>query len=127
MADKHDLVEHKGSTLKLKGWVKRKLKDEVKKLKPASQQTEMTLETPTISQPRPLINHVHLLMHLWKNGDQSLVDRYLQQHSLTRHKLFQHILQAIIELAPAGSEERALLESLSNYMVGQGSSAQLTF
>ncbi|MDM8528575.1 DUF1156 domain-containing protein [Anaerolineales bacterium HSG24] len=127
LADKHDLVLHKGSTLKLKGWVKRKLKDEVKKLKPASQQNDIALETPTISQPRPLINHVHLLMHLWKNGDQLLVDRYLQQHSLTRHKLFHHLLQAIIELAPAGSEERAVLESISNYIVGQGGTAQLTF
>ena len=46
---------------------------------------------------------------------------------LARHALFARLLQALIELAPAGSEERALLESLSNHIaarVGVGPTRQ---
>jgi hypothetical protein len=31
-----------------------------------------------------------------------------------------HLLQALIELAAAGSEERAILESLSNHIAARG-------
>jgi hypothetical protein len=41
--------------------------------------------------------------------------------------LFHQLLQALIELAPAGSEERALLESISNHVVGRGKNLQLFF
>ena len=70
---------------------------------------------PDGSQP-PLIDQVHRLMHLWRAGDEAKVSAYLDDHGLKRHPLFARVLQALIELADAGSEERSLLESLSNYI-----------
>ena len=64
----------------------------------------------------PLIDKVHRLMHLWRAGDQVKVDEYLDMHGLGYNTLFGQLLQALIELAAAGSEERALLESISNHV-----------
>jgi hypothetical protein len=77
----------------------------------------------------PLIDQVHRLMHLWRAGDVTKVDAYLDARGLRRSPLFHQLLQALIELAPANSEERSLLESISNH-VGGGSLAigtQATF
>ena len=54
-------------------------------------------------------------MHLWRAGDQVKVDDYLDTRGLARNALFHRTLQALIELAAAGSEERSLLEALSNH------------
>lgn len=54
-------------------------------------------------------------MHLWRAGDQVKVDDYLDTHGLQRNALFNQLLQALIELAAAGSDERATLEALSNH------------
>ena len=70
--------------------------------------------------PVPLIDQVHKLMHLWKAGDQVRVNEYLDTRGLQRNALFHQILQAIIELAPAGTEERAILEALSNHAAAHG-------
>jgi putative DNA methylase len=72
-----------------------------------------------------LIDQVHRLMHLWKGGDVSKVNEYLDLRGLHRNPLFHHFLQALIELAPAGSEERALMESISNHVGGRQTSVQL--
>jgi hypothetical protein len=68
----------------------------------------------------PLIDHIHRLMHLWKGGDVHKVGEYLDEHGLRRHELFRRVLQPLIELAKPGSEERALLESLSNHIGAKG-------
>ncbi len=70
--------------------------------------------------PAPLIDQVHRLMHLWKVGDVSKVDEYLDVKGLGHNMLFHQLLQALIELAAVGSEERALLESISNHVVARG-------
>ena len=70
--------------------------------------------------PAPLIDQVHKLMHLWRAGDQVKVNEYLDSRGLPRNALFNQILQALIELAAEGSEERALLESVSNHAAGRG-------
>ena len=44
-----------------------------------------------------------------------------------RNALFHKLLQALIELAPAGSEERSLLESISNHVAGRGVTAPQLF
>ena len=44
------------------------------------------------------------------------VDEYLDSHALGYNTLFGHLLQALIELAGPGSDERALLESISNHV-----------
>ena len=70
--------------------------------------------------PAPLIDQAHKLMHLWRAGDQVKVNDYLDSRGLPRNALFNQILQALIELADEGSEERALLESVSNHTAGRG-------
>ena len=66
--------------------------------------------------PVPLIDQVHKLMQLWRGGDQGKVNGYIDERGLQRNALFAQILQALIELAEAGSEERSLLEALSNHV-----------
>src|SRR5207253_280054 len=70
--------------------------------------------------PVPLIDQIHRLMHLWKTGDVIKVDEYLEAKALRRNAPFHQLLQALIELAPAGSEESSLLESISNHVVARG-------
>ena len=67
----------------------------------------------------PLIDQIHRLMLLWKGGDVSKVNDYLDLRGLRRNPLFHQLLQALIELAPAGSEERSLMESISNHVGGR--------
>ena len=64
----------------------------------------------------PLVDCVHALMHRWKTGEQSRVDAYLEARGLWRHELFARVVQALIELADAGSDERATLESIQNHL-----------
>ena len=68
----------------------------------------------------PLIDQVHRLLQLWHAGDQVKVDDYLDTGGLLRNALFNRILQALIELADSGSEERSLLEALSNHVAARG-------
>ena len=58
-------------------------------------------------------------MHLWRAGEEARVNDYIDDNGLARHALFARLLQALIELATAGSEERALLESLSNHIAAR--------
>jgi len=72
----------------------------------------------------PLIDQVHRLMHLWKSGEVVKVNEYLDARALRQNKMFHHLLQALIELAPHASEERSLLESISNHVVARGVAPQ---
>ena len=72
----------------------------------------------------PLIDRVHKLMQLWKTGELSRVNGYLDARGLWRHELFARVVQALIELAEAGSEERALLESIQNHLRGHSFAPQ---
>ena len=86
-------------------------------LKPWGRRTAKSLghRTPD-GRPPPLIDQAHRLMRLWRAGDEAKVNDYLDDHGLKRHALFARVLQAVIELAPAGSEERTTLESISNHL-----------
>jgi adenine-specific DNA methylase len=95
-----------GSKVKLKSWNQRRGRS-------------LGIEAPG-GRPVPLIDRIHRLMHLWKGGDVHKVDDYLDEHGLRRHELFRRVLQSLIELAKAGSEERSLLESLSNHIGAKG-------
>ncbi len=95
-----------GNTIKLKAWHQRRAK-------------WLGLESPR-ERPVPLIDQAHRLMHLWRAGDEVKVNDYLDTRGLKRNALFVQLLQALIELAPAGSEERAILESLSNHIAAHG-------
>ena len=91
------------------------------KLKPYNrrQGRNLGLEAPG-GRPVPLIDQVHKLMHLWRAGDQVKVDDYLDTRGLQHNALFNQILQALIELAAAGSDERSILEALSNHVAARG-------
>jgi putative DNA methylase len=104
--------EGTGSKVKLKPWQQRKRKT-------------MGYEAAG-GRPIPLIDQVHRLMHLWKAGDVVKVDEYLDEKGLRRHALFHQLLQALIELADAGSDERALLESISNHVAARSGTDQLS-
>ena len=68
----------------------------------------------------PLIDQVHRLMQMWRVGDQVKVNDYLSTRGLQRNILFNQILQALIELAETGSDERSIMEALSNHLATQG-------
>ena len=68
----------------------------------------------------PLIDQVHKMMHLWRAGDQVRVNEYIDGRGLNRNALFNQLLQALIELAAAGSDERSILEALSNHLASRG-------
>ncbi len=91
-----------GSKVKLKSWNRRTGRN-------------LGLEGPG-GRPVPLIDQVHKLMQLWRGGDQGKVNGYIDERGLQRNALFAQILQALIELAEAGSEERSILEALSNHV-----------
>lgn len=68
--------------------------------------------------PIPLIDRVHRLMHLWKEGDVHKVDKYLDDNGLRQQELLKRLVQALIELSrkDGKSEELKILESLSNHI-----------
>ena len=74
----------------------------------------------------PLIDRVHRLMHLWRDGDVRKVDDYLDNYALRRHELFARLIQSLIELSEQGSDERVLLESLSNHLGAKAAMADTT-
>ena len=101
-----DATEDSGSKVKLKTWVQRKSRS-------------LGHEGPG-GRPVPLVDRVHCLMHLWKAGELAKVDDYLDNNGLRRQELFKRLLQSLVELSPHGSEERSLLESLSNHVQARG-------
>ncbi len=74
----------------------------------------------------PLIDRIHRLMHLWRDGDVRKVDDYLDNYALRRQELFVRLIQSLIELSEQGSDERALLESLSNHLGAKAAKADTT-
>ena len=110
--DDPDTELESGSKMKLKIWSHRRGKN-------------MGYEAPG-GAPVPLIDRVHRLMHLWHGGEVSKVDEYLDDNGLRRQELFERLLQSIIELSPGESEERALLESISNHIRSKGAPVSST-
>ncbi len=95
-----------GSRIKLKIWSQRNRR-------------AMGHEAPS-GRPIPLIDRVHRLMHLWRAGDVHSVDEYLDDNALRRQELFKRLVQSLIELSERASEERSILESLSNHIQSKG-------
>ena len=102
--DDGDAPPADGNKVTLKQWDKRRAKD---------------LGEPGTDGSQPaLIDRLHRLMRLWRAGDQGPVDRYLDRNGLKHHDLFAHLVQAVLELAERGTEERSLLESIQNHLRG---------
>ena len=95
-----------GNKVKLKTWKQRTAKS-------------MGYEAPG-GQPVPIIDRVHRLMLLWKDGDVAKVDEYLDDNGLRRNELFGRVLQSLIELSDPDTDERSILESISNHSYGKG-------
>ena len=95
-----------GAKVKLKAWDRRRGRN-------------LGLEGPG-GRPSPLIDQVHRLMRLWREGDQARVNDYLDSRGLQRNALFHQLLQALIELSDHGSEERSTLEAVSNHSAAHG-------
>jgi len=95
-----------GSTFKLKPWNRRSRRN-------------LGLETGG-GRPVPMIDQVHRIMGLWKAGDVVEVDRYIEVRGLRANWLFPQVVQALIDLAEAGSAERSVLESIANHLKGHG-------
>ena len=70
--------------------------------------------------PVPLIDRIHRLMHLWEAGDVRKVDEYIDDNGLRRHELFKRVLQSLIELSQTGTQERTVLERISNHLGVRG-------
>jgi putative DNA methylase len=90
------------------------------KLRSWNQRHRKTLGEEVDGRPAPLIDQIHRLMQLWRAGDVNKVNDYLDARALRRNSIFGQLLQALIELSPAGSEERSILESLSNHVAARG-------
>ena len=93
-----------GSKVKLKPWSQRRGKS-------------MGHEAPE-GKAVPLIDRIHRVMHLWKDGDVQKVDEFLDHHALRRNELFKRVVQSLIELST--NNERSLLESISNHIGAKG-------
>ncbi|MHB8898943.1 MAG: DUF1156 domain-containing protein [Thermoguttaceae bacterium] len=93
-----------GSKVKLKSWSQRRGKS-------------LGHEAPQ-GKAVPLIDRIHRVMHLWKDGDLHKVDEFLDQHALRRNELFKRVVQSLIELS--SNSERSLLESISNHIGAKG-------
>ncbi len=89
----------------------------------AGKSRSLGFEAPA-GKPVQLIDRGHRLMHLWKAGHLAKVDECLDSNGLRRQELFKRLFQSLIELSPHASEERSVLESLSNHVQAEGA-AQL--
>ena len=91
------------------------------RLRPWHRRTAKDLgEATADGSPPPLIDCVHRLMRLWKTGEQSRVDAYLEAQGLWRNELYRQVVQAILELAKPGTDERATLEYIQNHLAARG-------
>ena len=94
------------------------------RLKPWNRRKARSIGEPSPnSAAPPLIDCLHRLMQLWKTGEQSRVDAYLEARGLWNNGLFARVAQAVLELADQGSEERAILESIQNHLAARGGAA----
>lgn len=131
--DEVEEQEGSGSTLRLKSWQQRKSprmgSDPALDSTTAHLPLFPDMELPQVASSRevPLIDQIHRLMHLWKAGDVNRVNDYLDLRGLRHNQLFSQLLQALIELAPVSSEERSLMESISNHIGIRGKSQQMNF
>lgn len=96
--------ERTGSKVRLRRWDQRKRKT-------------LGLEGAG-GRPVPLIDRAHRLMLLWKGGDLTKVNAFLDQAGLARDALFAQLIQALIELAnrDGKGDEAPILESISNHL-----------
>ena len=133
-ADAEERVEEgSGSTFRLKSWKQRRraslgmdpLADTARARRIYEETTAPRLfEETAPDMPRqrmvPMIDVVHRLMHLWADGNVNAVNEYIDLRGLRRSEPFRQVLQAVIELAPEGSDERSVAERVMNHLRARG-------
>ena len=67
----------------------------------------------------PLIDSLHGAMRLWRKGDLARVNDFLGARGLRKSEVFASVVQAVLEMAAPGSDERSMLEMLQNHL-GRG-------
>jgi putative DNA methylase len=102
-----EITEGSGTTFKLRPWKQRRH---------AKLGTAMVNGSTSV----PLVDMAHHLMHLWVDGDVHKVNAYIDERGLRRSETFQHVLQALIELAEENSDERSVLERISKHLQARG-------
>jgi adenine-specific DNA methylase len=78
----------------------------------AEERTRDSLGEPHPAGGLPMIDQLHRLLRHWNAGDVSGLNDYVARHGLRDSGLFWTVAQAIVEMAEAGSAERAQLESV---------------
>lgn len=101
-SDESGEEEGTNSSVRLKQWYQR-------------QNAHLGYGTPSAPVP-PLIDQIHRLMYFWEAGEESKLSEYLENQGLEQNAHFPRLLQALIELEGIGSEEKGILERLSNYI-----------
>ena len=86
------------------------------RLKPWNRRRPSIGDSGADGSPPPLIDALHRMMRLWKEGDQGKVDAYIASTGVAESELFGRVLQAVIEMAEPDSDERSLLESIQNHV-----------
>ena len=104
---KGEVNESSGSTFKLRPWKQRR-------------RAGFGAAPSNGSSTVPIVDMVHHLMHLWVDGDVHKVNAYVDERGLRPSEMFRHVLQALIELADEGSDERSVLERISNHLQARG-------
>jgi putative DNA methylase len=68
--------------------------------------------------PVPMIDRIHRLMQLWKEGDITKVNTFLDRTGVARDALFVQLIQALIELAnrDGKGDEAPIIESISIHL-----------
>lgn len=102
-----EITEGSGSTFKLRPWKQRR-------------RAGFGMATVNGSATVPIVDMAHYLMHLWVDGDVHKVNGYIDERGLRRSEAFIHVLQALIELADENSDERSVLERISNHLQTRG-------
>lgn len=106
--------EGSGSTFKLRPWKQRR-------------RAGFGAASANGSSAVPIVDMAHHLMHLWVDGDVHKVNAYIDEHGVRRSETFRHVLQALIELADEGSDERSVLERISNHLQARGQAPATLF
>ena len=101
------LVKGDGSDVRLAKWDERKRDD---------------LGEPHPSGGLPLIDALHRMMRLWAAGNVDDLNTYAAARGLRQNDLFWEIAQAVLEMAPAKSRERTLLEAVVAWGRGKAAS-----
>lgn len=110
-SDRGFIVKASGSSVRLAKWEER---------------TRDDLGEPHPSGGLPMIDMLHRLMRLWAAGNLDTLNGYAAEKGLRQNDLFWAVAQAILEMAPAQSRERTLLEALVAWGRGRAAAEQPT-